>query len=190
MRIFFAFGTCLAVVITSSAGCGGKVLVDASSSGVGGAATTATSGSGAGASTSGVGAGTTGPSASAGSGAGGCPTLPPDEGTSCDTPGLACPMPLLCCSPTATCSGGTWHIMGPGCGMPCIACGPSQGCSTAAVCVIDGSVGPPPPGGQHEHCAPNPCGGQALSCACAGDLCGGSGCMSVMGDTVICAVLP
>jgi hypothetical protein len=164
--------------------CGGNVVVD----GAGGATTTTSStGVGAGVTTTGV--TTTGvtttvvtTSTVVTTTAGSCPTLPPNPGDPCSTPGLGCPMPLLCCGVTVTCTAsGTWNVPPADCGQPCIPCGPpgSPGCSGEAVCVFYSAS-------SEGSCEPNPCPGQALGCTCAESVCNGLGCVTTMGPDVYC----
>lgn len=169
------------IFFAASVGCGGNVVVDGAA-GTGGVTSTTTSSS-IGASTTTGSSGTT--TFTTGTGEG-CPAIPPHEGDPCSSPGLACPMPLLCCGPTVTCSAGTWHVPPVACAQPCIPCGNDQGCAGDAVCVEEPSAGPPPPGGPRLDCKANPCAGQTLSCSCASSVCEGAGCQGVMGNWVLC----
>jgi hypothetical protein len=60
-----------------------------------------------------------------------------------------------------------------------------ESCSAEAVCVMEPTLGPPPPSPTWD-CKPNPCSGQALTCACAASACDGAGCAGIMGTDVIC----
>jgi len=149
----------VAAAVEAGLGCGGKAVID-----------------GAGATSS---AGTT---HTDGGSTGECPAIAPHDGEACSSAGLTCLLSALCCEPTATCSGGTWHVPPPTCPQPpCYACySVDDRCSTDALCVVDF-----PGGDDTYHCAENPCGDQPVDCTCAASLCP-TGCLESTDFTVVC----
>jgi hypothetical protein len=157
MRIvaFLLLGTG-ALLITA---CGGKVIVDGIPEGAGGA------GGGGGApsssSSSSIASSNVGSSGTGGI----CPVNVGIEAL-CSQEGQVCPMPLSCCSGSATCSGGRWHFSAVKCGQPCTSqCGPDDfSCQANAVCVAYiGKI-------TTYQCRDKPCAG-SLACGCAEPLC-------------------
>lgn len=165
-----SFGVLSCGVVLSA--CGGKVVFDAS--GAGGSASSTTQ----------VSSTTHASVASGAGGASACPVIAPVAGEPCATPpGLVCPLPEVCCQPTATCVGGHWSVTQPGCGATCVPCGPDLECAYDAVCVAVSVVNT-----VVHHCAANPCGSLALSCGCAAPACQAyhATCVSTQASQIAC----
>jgi hypothetical protein len=111
--------------------------------------------------------------------------LTPNEGDPCSSPGLVCHVPL-CCSGTATCMDGAWHVVAIPCGLPCLSCPGTLGCAIGAVCVDNPIGGGPVMPKPHYNCARNPCEGAPLSCSCAASLCEVGPCDQASGTSVTC----
>jgi hypothetical protein len=117
-----------------------------------------------------------------------CPFDVPAEGDPCSQCEGPCGWEAPCpeggfANISATCTLEGWHVEGSSCPVVVPCGGDDLFCFGGEICVT--TAGGP---GFSYACVPNPCGDQALSCECAGGVCGGEPfvCTSAMENQLFC----